>query len=71
MNFTKDNPGENTRRGDQEQKETEWVEPPPVSFDDLMARIRHIVMTDRLRVRVVSMHVGVKLERQQIWKSSP
>ena len=26
------------------------VEPPAVTFEDLMARIRHIVLTNRLRV---------------------
>ncbi|GFR65921.1 hypothetical protein ElyMa_001958300 [Elysia marginata] len=31
-------------------KEDKWVESPPVNFEELMARIRHIVLANRLRV---------------------
>ncbi|KAH9519717.1 hypothetical protein Btru_070724 [Bulinus truncatus] len=30
--------------------ETKWIESAPVSFEDLLARIRHIILTNRLRI---------------------
>ena len=50
VNFTQDTRDKEPRPQSGEDKETKWVEPAPVSFDDLMARIRHIVLTERLRV---------------------
>ena len=50
VNFTQDTRDKEPRPQSEEDKETKWVEPAPVSFDDLMARIRHIVLTERLRV---------------------
>ena len=34
-------------------QETKWVESAPVSFEELMARIRDIVLSSRLRVCIL------------------
>ena len=43
-------------------KEDKWVESTPVKFEELMARIRHIVLANRLRVSWLEKKAPYKIE---------